>query len=505
MLKKIKLYLYTFLGVGLSVFILGYFGINLSLQYIQNKYIQLQIDVNKRQAERMAYFIKTEIKMGKPLDEIRKEFQSSIVGTEFDKGFLCMYDTKIKQLVCHPDANAIGMSFNHDFVFKFPDSESKILISDVYSKGKPVGGIFTQGKMRTDIIYTVPIEGTDWFVNAHENIDAIAKEIEQLKYNYILGSMLLGLIIAIAASFTARAISRKYEKSIEQKNYELQVLNNTINQQNEEILAQLDLIAKKNKEITDSINYAEKIQLAMLPSLNLLNSNIPENFVLYKPKAIISGDFYWFSEIEQNFVIVAADCTGHGVPGAFMSILGITLLNEIVNFRGLLKVDIILNELRDKIITSLNQSGSSNQQKDGMDIAICIIDKKNMNLHYAGAHNPLFIIRKNSTTSIHELIEIKADRMPIGAYPKENQTFRSNSFQVKSDDCIYLFSDGYTSQFGGEKNDTFKLRRFQNLLLSIQNESMVKQKEILVATLSNWQGNQEQIDDILVLGMKMKT
>jgi serine phosphatase RsbU (regulator of sigma subunit) len=505
MQKKLRLYLYTFVGVGLSVFILGYFGINLSLKYIQRKYIQLQIDVNKRQAERMAFFIKTEIKMGVPLDKIRNTFQLSIEGTEYDKGFLCMYDTKLKQLVCHPDSKVVGMSFNSEFVFQYPNSAAKVLMNDIYSKEKAVGGIFSQGKMRTDIIYTIPIEGTDWFVNAHENIDVISKEIKQLRYNYIFGSLLLGFIIALASSITARSISIKYEKNIEKKNRELLVLNEKINQQNEEITTQLDVIAKKNKEITDSINYAEKIQLALLPSLSLLNLNIPENFVLYKPKAIISGDFYWFTEVEQHFVIVAADCTGHGVPGAFMSILGITLLNEIVNLRGVMKVDAILNELRDKIISSLSQSGASTQQKDGMDIALCIIEKSTKILHYAGAHNPLYIIQKNQSTSIYELSEIKADRMPIGAYPKDNQSFKSNSIQLKANDSIYLFSDGYTSQFGGEKNDTFKLKRLRSLLLSIQNESMAKQKEIIESTLTNWQGKNEQIDDILILGIKIST
>jgi serine phosphatase RsbU (regulator of sigma subunit) len=503
MYKKTKLYIYTFLGVGLTVFIIGYFGINLSLKYIQQQYINLQIDVNKRQAERMASFIKSEIRMGIPLETIRKEFQSSIEGTEFDKGFLCMYDTKINQLVCHPDANAVGMTFNEDFIFQSQNSNLRIQISDIYGEKKPAGGVFEQGKMRTDIIYTVPVEGTDWFVNAHENIDAISKEIKVLRFNYILGSLFLGLIIAISATLTARSISRIYEKQIEQKNEELQTLNVTISHQNEEISTQLEVIAKKNKETTDSINYAEKIQSALLPSITLLSSIFPDNFVLYKPRDIISGDFYWFSEVNQHFVVVAADCTGHGVPGAFMSILGITLLNEIVNSRKIIQANEILNELRNQIISSLSQSGVKNQQKDGLDIALCIIDKATKSLQFAGAHNPLYIIRRNSTTNSSELTEIKADRLPIGLHPKDDQLFKNNTVQLHPNDSIYLFSDGYSSQFGGEKMETFKLKRLREILLSIQEEPMKKQKEILETTLSSWKGKNDQVDDILIIGVRI--
>lgn len=501
--KKLRLYLYTFLGVGLTIFLIGYFGISLSLKYIQNHYIQLQIDVNKRQAERMARFIKSEIRRGVPLDSIRDEFQSSIVGTEYDKGFLCMYDTKKKQLVCHPDEKVLGVSFTNEFVFRDPGSDADVYIGYIYGKNKPAGGIFVQGNMRTDIIYTIPVEGTDWFVNAHENIDAISKEIKHLRFRYILGSLLFGLIIAISASITARRISRGYEKQIEQKNDELQELNYKINQQNEEISAQLDVIAKKNKEITDSIYYAEKIQSAVLPQMSILNLNIPESFVLYKPKDIISGDFYWFNSVNQYMVIVAADCTGHGVPGAFMSMLGITLLNELINHRRLVEADAILNELRNQVKTSLGQLGNTNDQKDGMDIAICVIDNAKKSLQYAGAFNPLYLIRKNETSNIYEFTEIKADRMPIGVYPKDNQSFRNNVIQLSNNDCLYIFSDGYNSQFGGEKGETFKSKRFQNVLLSIQNEPMKKQKEILESTLSDWQGKREQVDDILVIGLKI--
>ena len=501
--KKIKLQVYTFLGVGLIVFLIGYWGTNLSLKYIQKHYIQLQIDVNKRQAERMAFFLEREIQRGIPLDSIRDEFQASIVGTEYDKGFLCMYDTREKQLVCHPDAKAVGMMFTKKFIFKDINTNASTYIGDIYSKKKPAGGIFIQGNMRTDIVYTVPVKGTNWFVNAHENINAIANEIKQLRFRYILGALLFGILIAISASITARRISRGYEKQIERKNAELEELNHTISQQKDEISAQLDVIAAKNKEITDSIYYAEKIQSAVLPSLADLQSIFPESFVLYKPKDIISGDFYWFGSVGNNFVLVAADCTGHGVPGAFMSMLGITLLNEIVNHHGTVKADAVLNELRNQVKASLGQTGSNAEQKDGMDIALCIIDSSAMQIQYAGAFNPLYLIRLNEQTNTPELSEIKADRMPIGVYPKDKQPFKNNLIQLHPNDSLYLFSDGFNSQFGGEKGDTFKSKRFQELLLSAYNQPMKKQKEVLETSLRNWQGNFEQVDDILVIGLKI--
>ncbi len=484
-----KLYLYTFLGIGLVVFFTGYFGINISLKYIQKHYIQLQIDVNKRQAEHMAIFIQNEIKRGIPLDSIRNEFQASIQGTEYDKGFLCMYDTKENQMVCHPDAKALGMKFTNNFIFLDQNTGIESYIGNIYNKDKPAGGIFIQSNIRTDIIYTIPVKGTNWFINAHENINAISKEIKILRFRYILGSLILGLIIAIAASFTARGISRHYEKQIEQKNIE--------------ITNQHDKIAVINKEITDSINYAQRIQSAVIPSTEILNKAISDSFVLYKPKSIISGDFYWFGKIDNLIVIVAADCTGHGVPGAFMSMLGVSLLNEIVNHRKIYSAKEILNELRIQVKNSLGQKGLENEQKDGMDIAICTVDIANHQLNYAGANNPLYIIRKNENSSIPELTEIKADRMPVGVHPKDNISFSEHQVKFNPSDNIFIFSDGFVSQFGGEKGETFKSKRLQNLLLSMYNEPMDKQKEKINDALINWQGNHEQVDDILLIGFKV--
>jgi len=487
--KTTKLYVYTFLGVGIIVLIFGFVGINISMRYIQKNYIQLQVDVNKRQAERMAYFIRKQIDKGVPLDSINHDFQESIQGTEHDKGFLCIYDTKQMQLISHPNVNAVGMTFTKEFTFKGVDSKSEEYIGDMYSKGESAGGVFVQGDMRTDIIYTIPIEGTNWFLNVHENINAITEELKQIKFRYIMGALFLGFVIAIAASVTARKISRVYEKQIEQKN--------------EKITVQRDQIASKNQEITDSINYAEKIQTAVLPSKKLLNEIITDHFIIYRPKDIVSGDFYWFTQTDKYFIIAAADCTGHGVPGAFMSMLGITLLNEIVNNRNIVDAKEILNELREAVKKSLRQEGNYNEQKDGMDIALCVLNNKEQTLQYAGANNPLYIIRKNSESKEHELLEYKADRMPIGIFPKDHLSFNNNDIKLEEDDRIYMFSDGFADQFGGEKGNKFKSKNLKNLILSVQDKSMEEQKKWIENSLDEWQGNHNQVDDILLIGIKI--
>ncbi len=493
--KKIRLYLYTFLGVGLTIFIIGFFGIELSLKYFQRHYIQLQIDVNKRQAERMAYNIQNELKMGIPRDSITNAFQRSIQGTVFDKGFLCMYDTKLDQLVCHPDVNALGVRFNEDFIFKDQDAESYVDITDIYRNKKPAGGIFVQGNMRTDIIYTIPIEGTDWFVNAHENIDAISTEIKQLRLSYIIGSLIFGLIIAISASLTARRINMNYEKKIEQKNTELRSLNNKINQQNDAISCQLNEIEKKNKAITDSINYAERIQSAMLPSLALLRSNFPDSFLLYMPKDIVSGDFYWSYRRCDRMMAGVFDCTGHGVPGAFMSMLGITLLNETVIREGIDMPHLILNRLREKIIEALGQKGNMAEVRDGMDGSMISYDPADGSLVYSGAFNSLYLVRDD------EIMEYKADRMPLAHYIKMSG-FSFKKIDVMKDDCIFLFTDGYMDQFGGTKLKKISSAQFKEILFRNHRLPMEEQKQALLDTYYKWKGDEDQIDDITIVGIR---
>ena len=258
-----------------------------------------------------------------------------------------------------------------------------------------------------------------------------------------------------------------------------------------------------NKEITDSINYAKIIQQALFPPVELLARNIPDHFIFYKPKDIVSGDFYWFKKVDNLFYIVAADCTGHGVPGAFMSMLGISMLNEITSNQEPFSANLILNELRNRIKSSLQQFEINSEINDGMDISMCILDLNTKIIQYSGAYNPLYLIRFDNDQNKYLLIETRADNMPVGKYPIDDQSFTNHVISLKQNDSIYIFSDGYISQFGGETGEKFKKRRFQQILLEIQDKRMADQKEILEKTLLSWQGKQKQVDDILVIGIKI--
>lgn len=304
-------------------------------------------------------------------------------------------------------------------------------------------------------------------------------------------------------------VNRELEHKVQERTYEIREKNQVLEQQKEEIESQRDeiqnqkeIIEHKNKNLTDSIIYAQRIQEAMLPSTTILEKNLPEHFILFKPRDIVSGDFYWFRQVEKLLFIVAADCTGHGVPGAFMSMLGISQLNEIITKRDTNPPNEILNELSKRIKKSLHQQGQKDQTQDGMDIALCAINLDNKVLHFSGANNPLYLIRKNVNGNSFELIEIKADRMPVGVHPKEEQSFNCNEIALQSNDTFYVFSDGYTSQFGGSNFERFKTKRLKETLLRIQDSPMEEQKQILENTLLEWKGKNEQVDDILIIGIR---
>jgi serine phosphatase RsbU (regulator of sigma subunit) len=256
-----------------------------------------------------------------------------------------------------------------------------------------------------------------------------------------------------------------------------------------------DALEEKNKEITDSIHYASSIQSALLPELQTLNEFFSDAFILFKPRDIVSGDFYWIQPLENKILITAADCTGHGVPGAFMSVLGISLLDDIVNKNGIVQPAEILSELRAKIIHALNQH-KEKDKKDGMDMALCLFDFDKQKGYYAGAYNALYIIRNN------ELEQIKADRMPIGLHIK-NEAFHQHEFDLKPGDQYYMFSDGYADQFGGEKGRKLKSKTFKELLLKNANLSAKAQQEALDQYFEDWRGTTEQIDDVIVTGLKI--
>ena len=272
---------------------------------------------------------------------------------------------------------------------------------------------------------------------------------------------------------------------------------NELIHQHEVVTEQNDQILVKNQRINSSIKYARRIQNAVMPSDKYIREILPEYFILNKPKDIVSGDFYWVEQKENKLIVVTADSTGHGVPGAFMSMLGISMLNEIVNKENLIDAGMILTELRNKTKALLKQSGGKGEQKDGFDMALCLIDLDNKKLEFAGAYNPLYLIRNGKLT------EIKADKMPVGIHYNEKDNFTTHKTELQIGDHIYMFSDGYIDQFGGADNQKFMAKSFREKLLGIQNDSLEMQKTILSETFENWKGDKEQIDDVLVFGLKI--
>lgn len=279
-------------------------------------------------------------------------------------------------------------------------------------------------------------------------------------------------------------------------NEEIMQQKEEIEAQRDEIEAQRDHISKQNLEMTQSIEYAKRIQTAVMPKKEEIKSILPEHFILFRPRDIVSGDFYWMAKNGNKIIVAAADCTGHGVPGAFMSMLGISFLNEIVKVRNETKPNVILNHLRDSIKTTLSQTGKEGESKDGMDIALCTINLDAKIIEFAGAYNPLYLIRNG------ELVEIKADKMPVGIHMVEKDSFTHNEIEFKKDDCIYIFSDGYVSQFGGDSGRTYKSVPFKKLLAIISEKPMEKQCEMLEQEFEEWQGYNPQVDDLLVIGVK---
>ena len=282
-------------------------------------------------------------------------------------------------------------------------------------------------------------------------------------------------------------------------------------------------VVRQKEELTDSITYASRIQRAVLPSEKLLNEQFPDHFILFKPRDIVSGDFYWMTKQNDQVLITAADCTGHGVPGAFMSLLGISFLNEIVNRSDIHQPNQILNELRDEVMQSLKQKGEEGETKDGMDMALVSIDKKNKKLYFSGAYNPLYFVRKLTPeekkkiksgekldfgkgslyNDQYVLIQISSDKMPIGISVKDEQSFSLHEISYSPGDRIYMSSDGYIDQFGGPEGKKYMSRNFKKLILSIQKSTLKEQGKLLDDNIIAWMGDIPQVDDIIVIGIKL--
>ncbi|MGD9991926.1 MAG: SpoIIE family protein phosphatase [Salinivirgaceae bacterium] len=254
-------------------------------------------------------------------------------------------------------------------------------------------------------------------------------------------------------------------------------------------------IRTKNLDITASISYAKRIQEAMMTPFSVLSTVYPDSFCFYQPKSIVSGDFYWMTNKHDRLIVACADSTGHGVPGAFMSLIGMSFLNKIVNEKGFVSPAIILNRLRMNIISHLHQTNGENLAGDGMDISVISIDLKNNYLEFAGAMNPVIILRNK------DLIELKADRMPVGFFDNEDRPFSSTSLNLQANDQIYLFTDGYYDQFGGKNGSKMKSQRFRDILLRCAFKSSEEQKTIIEDSFNAWKGEYPQVDDVLLMGI----
>jgi serine phosphatase RsbU (regulator of sigma subunit)/HAMP domain-containing protein len=284
------------------------------------------------------------------------------------------------------------------------------------------------------------------------------------------------------------------ERSLERK----------VKERTEEVVRQKEEIEEKTeeleilfKQVTDSIHYAKRIQEAILPPNNFIKQVLPNSFVLYKPKDIVSGDFYWIEKKHDLVYFAAVDCTGHGVPGAFMSLVGHNILKDIINNTKITKPAEIMDMLREGVVNTLHADNSGKETKDGMDMTLCCINFKTLELQYAAAFNPLYIIRDSV------LIENKANKFPIGTFIGEKTNFTNNVIQLQKNDQLFIFSDGYADQFGGERGKKFMVGNFRKLLTEIANFEPEKQKQILETKLIAWQGDQEQVDDVLVIGVKI--
>ncbi|MGC8802524.1 MAG: response regulator [Bacteroidales bacterium] len=324
------------------------------------------------------------------------------------------------------------------------------------------------------------------------------QKAHQQTTNIILASLVFIIVLILLFLF----VIFKQLRRIKHANALLSESHRQIAEQKQEIEKQHAIVSAQKKKLTDSILYAKRIQNAVLPPRYVFEKIFPQHFILFKPRDIVSGDFYWISSKDNIAVIAVADCTGHGVPGAFMSMLGIAFLNEIVSKMTVNRHIVtfhaseILNELRNYVIQSLHQTGRPTESKDGMDIALCIIDFENRTMQFAGAHNPAYLIRNG------QMQIIEADRMPIGIYKTENKSFTNREIKIEYDDQIYLFSDGYYDQIGGSKQTKMMSVNFRNYLLEISHLPMSEQQKLLEEFYESWKGENDQLDDVLVVGLK---
>ena len=368
-----------------------------------------------------------------------------------------------------------------------PVQRLKVILLDL---GK---GIFPKRDLRpTNDEIGEMSEAMNSLVRGLKETTQFAHEVGQSNFNYayqplsnddMLGQALLKMKDELAE--TERILEQKVKERTEE-----------VVKQKDEIDSQRAKLEELYTDVTASIRYAKRLQDSILPPEKLIKKQFPSSFVLFKPKDIVSGDFYWIGKYKNEQMFAAVDCTGHGVPGAFMSLVGANGLNSAVIEHKLGDPGKVLDDLNKYASEALNKS-NDDSVRDGMDITICALNRKEMKLRFAGAYNPLYLIRDN------ELEIIKTSKFAIGSFKPGEQNFETFEIDIKKGDKIYIFSDGYPDQFGGEKGKKFMYRRFKELLLSTINESMEDQKRLLDQRIESWRGDHEQVDDILVFGVEV--
>ena len=445
-----------------------------------------------------------------------KHHEIALTYNELAKAYLGKKKTKqLKEFA----SKALETGNNFNLLDVKADSYS--LLSRYYEIKKNVKKAFLFQKMHSNVIDSISqakyisqsaeMQVSFEIQNQEQEIEILTKNEELNKItirNQQLIAIVIGVVSALLLIFAINLyksnIARKrnnllltkQKKDIEEKNFELERQKDAIEEKNVRI-------QRINKNITGSINYASRIQQAMLPKPSTYLKYLKDVFVYFRPREVVSGDFYWFSrDEEQNKVFVAAvDCTGHGVPGAFMSLIGNTYLNQIVNAHNITEADLILNRLHENIRTSLNQA--KNQSRDGMDIALCVFDYNKRVIEFAGARNPLIYIKNN------ELFQLKGDNMDIGGIQREKERrFTKQTIPLEENMQVYLFSDGFQDQFGGTEKNKYMRKNFKELLLKIHKSDMMIQMQLLEESFENWitmeDGSQlDQIDDVLVIGLKL--
>ncbi|MBL7896321.1 MAG: SpoIIE family protein phosphatase [Bacteroidia bacterium] len=300
-----------------------------------------------------------------------------------------------------------------------------------------------------------------------------------------------GLLVFTVALFSTFLIRTRYRLTLNEIRSRLELAKSK-----EVIEEERNIVVEQKKEITDSINYAKRIQRAFIPTEGDFNKHFTDSFVLFQPKDIVSGDFYWVRKKDDFIYYATGDCTGHGVPGGFMTMLGLSFLEEIIDTRNAIDPAEVLGLLRDKIINTLKQGASTEENKDGMDIVLCCLNTKTNEMHYAAANNSFYVVRNN------EISDMKADKQPCGFF-HDPKPFTTHKFQLEKGDCVYTYTDGYADQFGGPKGKKFRYKQFEEILLNNHSKPFPQQKDVLSKAFFDWKGNVEQTDDVLVIGIKI--